>query len=266
MKVYISGDIEGVTGVTVWPETEKQSATYQAFAEQMTNEVNAACRGALNAGAKEIVVKDAHDTGRNMDGKSLPVNVRLIRGWSGHPFFMVQELDESFDAVIFIGYHSCSGSSANPLSHTMSASGVNYIKINGWLASEFLINTYAAASVNVPVVFVSGDQGLCNDVKEINSNIEVVPVKEGIGSSTTSIHPQLAVDLIEQRVENALMEKRDRCWVDLPKDFHVEISFVDHSKAYRASFYPGMKQISPRQVIFHCNDYFDVLRMIMFVV
>ncbi len=266
MKIYISADIEGITGVTSWNETEKDHSDYPIFARQMENEVTAACKGALNAGAKEIWVKDAHDSGRNINHAVLPRNTKLIRGWSEHPFLMVQELDESFDALMFIGYHSSSGSNHNPLSHTMNASSVNYIKINGKFASEFLIHAYAAASVNVPVVFVSGDKGLCDEINEINGNISTLDVKIGIGNSIISIHNDLAVELTEKKVEETLKKNLDLCKIELPDTFEVEISYPKHAKAYKASFYPGMEQISPTTVLFRTNDYFEVLRMMLFVV
>ncbi|MGB6371558.1 MAG: M55 family metallopeptidase, partial [Atribacterota bacterium] len=131
MKIYISADIEGVTGITHWDETEKSKSDYQKFAKQMTDEVKAACEGAINAGAKEIWIKDAHDTGRNIIAADLPQKIKLVRGWSEHPFSMVQELDKSFDALLMIGYHSFAGSSSNPLSHTLSSRTFNYIKFNG---------------------------------------------------------------------------------------------------------------------------------------
>ena len=106
MKVFISADIEGITGVTHWDETEKPKADYKEFREQMTAEVSAACEGALQAGCNEIWVKDAHASARNLIAAKLPRETRLVRGWSGHPFSMVQELDASFDAMLMIGYHS----------------------------------------------------------------------------------------------------------------------------------------------------------------
>lgn len=266
MKVYISADIEGITGTTSWSETEKKDADYSAFVKQMEKEVCAACRGAFQAGAKEILIKDAHDSGRNIDPAVLPRNVKLIRGWSGHPFSMVQELDESFDALIFIGYHSYGGSNQNPLSHTMNCENVNYIKINGRYASEFLIHAYAAATVNVPVVFVSGDQGLCDEIKEVNDKISTLAVKEGVGNSTISIHNDLANELTEKKVEEVLKSNLNVCKITLPDSFEVEISYTKHARAYKASFYPGMEQISPTNVLFKSNDYFEVLRMISFVV
>ena len=266
MKVYISADIEGMAGVTTWSETEKTNSDYPVFLKQMEREVSAACKGALNGGAREIWVKDAHDSARNIDPAVLPKAAKIIRGWSGHPFAMVQELDESFDALIFIGYHSRSGSNHNPLSHSMNASEVNYIKINDRYASEFLIHAYAAATVNVPVVFLSGDKGLCDEVKEINENISTLAVKEGVGNSTISIQSELAAELTEKKVGEALRSKMDLCRIELPDSFEVEISYSKHIKAYRASFYPGMELIGPTKVLFKTKDYFEVLRMILFVV
>jgi len=264
MKIYISADIEGITGIAHWDETEKSKSDYQKFSKQMTEEVNAACEGAINAGAEEIWVKDAHDSGRNIIAADLPQNIKLIRGWSGHPFLMVQELDESFDALIMIGYHSFSSSNANPLSHTMSSATFNYIKLNEKLASEFLIHSYAAATVGVPVVFLSGDEGLCKEVNTINENIQTVAVNKGIGNSVISIHPQLAIKKIKEGVKSILKGDINKCKIKLPDYFKMELSFKNHAKAFKTSFYPGVKQISSTNVVFESDNYFEVLRMFSF--
>jgi len=130
----------------------------------MTREVVAACEGALSANVTDILIKDAHGSGRNIIASQLPECARLIRGWSGHPFNMLQQIDQTFDATILTGYHSKAGSEPNPLAHCFRLY-IDYIKINGELASEFLFNAYVSALVNVPVVFVSGDKGICEDVK-----------------------------------------------------------------------------------------------------
>ncbi|RKD29528.1 M55 family metallopeptidase [Thermohalobacter berrensis] len=266
MKVYISADIEGVTGVTSWSEASKSKADYGEFAEQMTKEVKAACEGAIEAGAKEIWIKDAHESGRNISHSQLPENTKLIRGWSEHPFLMVQELDNSFDAAIFIGYHTYSGSAGNPLSHTMNASNLNYIKINDRYASEFLLHAYAASMVGVPVVFISGDKAICKEAKEINSNIKTVAVKEGKGNSTINISPNLSIKLIKEEVKKALEDKSQFSKIKLPKDFKVEISYKNHTKAFKASYYPGMKQISDTNIVYNSDSFDDVLRMLLFVI
>ena len=118
MRIYISADIEGVCGITTWEEARRSSPEYAAFRKQMAAEVAAACEGALACGAEHIVVKDAHGTARNLDAHELPAPAQLIRGWSGHPHGMVQNIDESFDAALFVGYHARAGAGGNPLAHS----------------------------------------------------------------------------------------------------------------------------------------------------
>lgn len=265
MKIYISADIEGVTGVVHWDETEKSRLDFNDFALQMTKEVVAACEGASAAGAEDILIKDAHDSARNINAGELPENTRLVRGWSRHPFCMMQELDNTFDAAIMIGYHSAGSISGNPLSHTLSNTKVNYIKINDEIASEFLVNAYAASLVGVPVVFVSGDEELCCSINKTNSSIKTVGVKKGVGNSVVSIHPGTAVKKIKSGVEEILKGDFKSCLVKLPDKFKVEISYTNHTFAYAASFYPGARLEGTTSVIFEADNYFDVLRMFMFL-
>lgn len=264
MKIFISSDIEGTTGITVWNECEKGKPDYEEFQKQMTAEVVAACEGAIEGGAKEITIKDAHDTGRNIIASKLPENAKIIREWSGHPFSMVQGLDESFDAVIFTGYHSRAGSDTNPLAHTFTGS-VMYIKINGRFASEFLINSYSAGYVGVPVVMVTGDRGLCEDAKSFNPGIYTVPVSEGEGTSNISIHPNLAVKTIKEAAKKAVSGDLGKCKVELPDRFEVEILYKDNRLAYKTSFYPGARLEGTHTVRFESSDYFDVLRFLTFM-
>ena len=205
MKIYISADIEGITGVTHWDEAERQNPDYKEFKEQMTAEVAAACEGSLQAGASEIWVKDAHGSGRNLIAARLPRQTFLIRGWSGHPFSMVQELDESFNALVMIGYHSRAGSGDNPLAHTNSGK-ISALEINGHFASELMINALTAAYVNVPLVFVSGDEGICEDAESFIPEIRTLAVKRGLGDASINIHPQFAVEKIAEGVQSALQD------------------------------------------------------------
>jgi len=265
LKIYISADIEGVTGVTHWDETLKKEEEYKEFAYQMTLEVKAACEGANNAGADEIWVKDAHDTGRNIDHNMLPRNTKLIRGWSGHMYSMVQELDKTFDAVLFVGYHSAGGTNTNPLSHTMRTS-IQYIKLNGDYLSEFLLHTYIANYIGVPVVFLSGDLGLCKEANRINEHIVTVPVKEGIGNLTVNIHPQVALDLIRKGVEESLKKDLSLYRIQLPKEFKVEIRYNDNSEVIKALDYANTELVDPKTVMFKSEDFMEILRAINFLV
>jgi D-amino peptidase len=263
MKVFISADIEGVTGATHWNETEKEHADYGEFREQMTAEVAAACEGALNAGATEIVVKDAHWTGRNLIASKLPREVRLIRGWTLDPYLMMAGLDDTFYAALMTGYHSRAGSDASPLAHTIRR-GVVYLKINERYAAEFLINTYAAGYLGVPVVFLSGDAGICQDAAAFLPGLTTVAVMEGVGDATRSIHPALAVERIRESVEMALKSDVSRCRAPMPPHFTAEVRFKEHTIARQASFFPGARLVEPHTVQFEADDYFEVLRFFMF--
>ena len=264
MKIYISADIEGITGVTHWDETDLNKEEYKVSREQMTAEVVAACEGALQAGATDIWIKDAHLTGRNLIAAKLPKEGRLIRGWTGHPFLMVQELDSSFAAVLMIGYHSRAGAGTSPLAHTIAPGKLAHITLNGGYASEFLIHAYAAASLQIPVAFVSGDKGLCDEVAQLNPHIGTVAVKEGIGEATVNIHPDLATARIREGVAKALRGSIPQCQIPLPAHFVVDINYRDHHNAYAYGFYPGASQKDVTTVRFESDSYFEVMRFLHF--
>lgn len=263
MKVYISADMEGVTGVNNWDEVTKDKGDYPEFQKQMTAEVAAACSGALKAGATEILIKDAHDSGRNILAAELPRKARLIRGWSGHPLSMVQEVDKSFAAAMMIGYHSRAFSGGNPLAHTWSYSKILSAKLNGNYMSEFMMCTLAAEQAGVPVVMVAGDLGLSQEIKGWNANIITVAVKEGVGDSTINIHPHKSLELIEAAAAKALSQSLDRYHLTLPDHFRIELQFRSHATAYRMSYYPGASRVDDHTVALESDDYFDVLRFVM---
>lgn len=263
MKLYISADIEGVTGVTHWDETELHHAAHGAAAAQMTREVVAACRGAIAAGATEILIKDGHDSARNIIASELPEEAVLIRGWTNSPESMVAGIDDNFDAAIFIGYHSGADSNGCPLSHTMNLNN-NYLKINGDYASEFTINTYTAAHYNVPVVFLSGDATLCEQAKKLVPSIETVAVKYGIGNATFNINENKACRLIEEGVKAGLQKIND-CKINEPSVYDVEINFKECVKAYRASFYPGVTQVDDKTIRYTAKDAKEMMTTRMFV-
>lgn len=264
MKVFISADIEGITGVSHWDETDANKGVYGVARDQMCAEVGAACEGALEAGATDIWVRDAHDSARNLIPNRLPKGVTLVRGWAADPLMMMQEIDSSFDAAALIGYHSRAASNTSPLAHTMTGDWAR-ISINGIDVSECFINTYSAAMFNVPVVFVSGDKGLCEEVATINSAIKTVAVKEGHGNSTIDIHPQIAVERIKAGMAEALKGDISKCRIKLPDHYVIEIQYRSHIKAFTNSFYPGARLIKPNIVHFEHKEYYELLRFMQFV-
>ncbi|MGZ3650270.1 MAG: M55 family metallopeptidase [Bdellovibrionota bacterium] len=263
MKIYISADIEGVAGCTALAESDPNASEYPLFRRRMTAEVKAACDGAVAAGATEILVKDAHWFGRNIDASELPGCVRLIRGWSGHPYSMMQELTGDFAAVLFVGYHSAASSGGNPLSHTMSGIFAE-IKINDQRASEFMINSYTAYGEGVPVAFLSGDEALCAEAKKFNENLVTVSTMKGVGDSTISLQPAVALERIQAGVESALRKRAQLRAQPLPGRFKVEIRYRSPATAFKCSHYPGAKLASDNTITFEAKEYFDVLRLLAF--
>lgn len=265
MKVYISADIEGITGVTHWNQTMGEGLEVQKAMAQMTKEVSAACFGACEAGCDEILVKDAHGTGRNIDIAGLPMNTRVHRGWSMGPKMMMEGLDESFDCVIFIGYHSGANMGGNPLAHTFSNSKFQEVKLNGQLLSELDLNAMIASYYKVPLVFVSGDQKLCDNVKENYPRVRTVATIEGIGDSTISLHPEKAVNQIRETVEFTLKNPSTFDVKPLPEIFDFEIVFKEAKLAYRAAFYPEVSLINPKTIAYKTEDYMSFLKMFLFI-
>ena len=264
MRVYISADLEGVTGVSKWDETTKGKQDYERYREQMTREVAAACEGAMEAGADYILVKDAHEDGKNLIHSMLPKNVKIISGWSNHPYNMVEGLDESFDAAVFIGYHSGAHSNGSPLSHTLHPDKIRNIIINGQDADEFLIHAYTCYMIGVPVVAVSGDGDLMRQIREFSPQIKTIAVQEGFGGGIVSIHPELAVDRIRRGVKKSL-ENLEMYELEQPEEYEMLIEFKNHADAYKFSFYPGAEQLSEYTIRYVSNNYMHLLVLLLFL-
>ena len=266
MRVFISCDIEGIATTTLWDETSTQTKPELAsrHAEQMTREVRAACEGAVAAGADFILVRDAHGTATNIDPSQLPECAELIRGWNGHPNLMVYGVDHSFDAAMFVGYHSAAGREGSPLSHTMTLRPF-WVKLNGVKCSEFRLYSWACALEGVPTVFLAGDRMLCEDSAGIHPRLRTVAVKDGLGGSTRSISPALAIRKIREESEAALRQDLTQALCALPKEFMLEVCYKEHANAVRASFFPGFTQTDDNTVTLRTMDYFEVLRAAAFI-
>jgi D-amino peptidase len=264
MKVYISVDIEGSAGITHWDEAAKRHCDYPEFRERMTAEAVAACEGALAAGAREIWVKDAHGSGRNILAERLPGEVRLIRGWSGHPFCMLQELDESFNAAAVIGWHGAASHPDNPLSHTLTGF-YGQVTLNGMLCSEYLLHAHIAALVDTPIVFLSGDSGICAQARTVNRTIHTVETNTGRGESVISIQPDIARERIPKGIETALRSDLLEHTLSRSDHYELRMRFKHHGDAYRNAFYPGARLADSETVVFEADDFMEIARILRFM-
>jgi len=258
LKVFISVDMEGVSGLIHWDETGQGGADYPLFRKLMTAEVNAAIAGALEAGATEIVVRDAHGSALNILPDLLRPEARLIREWNG-PLSMMEGIDRTFDAVVFVGYHARAGTPDAVLKHTMSLSLYDVI-LNGVRLPEAGWNAAIAGYFDVPVVFLSGDTAICKQVKEIVGNIETVAVKEGLGKAASMIHPAKAQEMIQKGVAAALRDLEAFKLYKPSPPYKLEIVFTEENQAQRASWVPGASRTGERSVAFTSSDFMDIIK------
>jgi D-amino peptidase len=269
MKIFISADIEGTNGITDWNETDKEKpAEYAGFARRMTLEVAAVCEGINDYDQEsEILIKDAHGSGRNIDHELLPENTWLNRAFSRHPRSMMDQLDGSFDGSVVSGYHSPGYTSGNPLAHTMTGA-FSRVLINGRIASEFLINYYTSLYYRVPMIMAAGDKALMELVRDIDPDILTVETMTGFGASTTSPHPnRIRAKLREtaKAAAGAAAGLKAAVTGKLPKSFSAEICFREFARANTALNYPGARVINDHTVGYDCDDYYDFLKFFMFV-
>ncbi|MBN2381239.1 M55 family metallopeptidase [bacterium] len=264
-KLFISADIEGITGVVSWDETETGKPDYPYFRKLMAQEINAAIEAALECGVTEVVVRDAHGDARNIMPNDLHAEAKLIRNWSEGPMCMMEGLDEMFDAVLFIGYHAKAGTPNAPLKHTYSGR-IFDLKVNGLSLPEAGWNALIAGHFNVPLIFASGDRALCEQVRELMRDVVTVPVKQGIGRACLSLHPDKAHQAIREGVTRAFAQRALWKPYRLEPPFRLEVTFSDEGLAWRAQWYPGVKLINERTMLFENSDFFEIMRCFSFII
>lgn len=175
MRVYISADMEGVTGLVDADDVQPNGRDYERGRVMMTEDVNAAVRGALAAGATRVVVNDAHGPMRNLLFEQLHSAVELVRG-RPKPMGMLEGLDGDFDAVLCIGYHGRAGS-RGVLSHSFMGHEIEDMWLDGRPVGEIGLVHATAAALDVPVVLLSGDDVACAEATGWDANVATVPVK-----------------------------------------------------------------------------------------
>lgn len=254
MKVFISADMEGTAGVTDWDQVMPGRPDYARFRRLMTEEVNAAVLGALEAGAKEIVVNDSHNTMRNLLIEELHPQVQLVTG-SPKPYSMMQGIDNSFDAVFFTGYHAAAGTQDAILDHTYSSDTVRHVKLGPHIVGEAGLNAALAGHYKVPVALVTGDSTAIAQARKILAHVEGVAVKEPIGRlAARSYQPVEARRRIKEGATRALKRVKDLKPLVLPKPVGLEVEWAHTAMADRCMLIPGVARAGPRAISYKARD------------
>lgn len=263
MKVYITVDMEGIAGVVHNEQTDRDGKEHDRARMLMTEETNAAIKGAIEAGAQEIIVNDSHDTMRNIYPDLLDSKAKLIIG-SPKMFGMMEGINSSYDAALFIGYHTMKGTQGI-LNHTYNDSTVNQIRINNIPMGEFGINSLLAGYYDVPSVFISGCNLTIAEAKSHISNIYYAEVKQTIHrTSAENLHPTIARELIEKGVRESLINKHKIApfYLENVREYKVVISFLNTEYADIVETLPIVKRKDSLSIAFNSNDMLDAYKMI----
>jgi D-amino peptidase len=256
LKIYISVDMEGITGVVSSDQVSGTGVDYGMARRWMTEDVNAAVLGALDAGATEIIVNDSHGDMRNIIASELHPAAMLISG-TPKPLGMMEGVDATADAVLLIGYHAKAGTIDGVLDHTISSATVYSIKINGIEMPELGINALVAGAFNVPVVMLSGDKTLCAQARELlGPNVRTALVKEAIGRyAAKHLSFENARKLIRQQAKEGIERRRDVKSYKLTPPYRAELTYLRSSQADNAMMIPGVKRVGARSVEIQSDDY-----------
>ena len=261
LKVYISADMEGIGGVATWQVQAAPGASeYEKFRRLMTLEVNAAIAGAFEAGATEAVVSDSHWNGQSIDVELLDPRAQLVRAMP-RPLGMMQGIDGTFDAVIFVGYHASEGTPAAILSHSMSSARIAEIRLNGVPVPEAGFNAAVAGEFGVPVVFLSGDQAIAEQARELLGPIETVVVKRATGFySATMISPAESRRLIQEGVKRAVESRKERKPYRCTHPVKLEITFKNIVDAELVSYLPNVARPRGTTIVVELRDMIEAVR------
>jgi len=260
MKLFISCDMEGISGVTGSDDVDPKKDAYQRFRKIMTGDVNAAVEGAAMAGVDEVLVNDSHDGMRNILIEELHPNAELISGYT-KPLSMMQGIDSSFDVAMFVGYHAMAGTAGAVMNHTFYGRMMDDVWINDKLVGEGAVNAGIAGYFGVPVGAVSGDDKIATELSTLLGRIEVAVVKEGIDRFVAKCLPlQQSRERIKNAAKRAVERRKELKPLKYTSPCTFKVRFASTSEAATACMLPIVKMVDPRTVSVAQDDYLDAFR------
>lgn len=261
MKVWMSLDMEGVAGVVDWEQCRPGSgAPYALGCELLQDEVNAAIDGAIAGGATEVVLNDSHSRMANLDPRKIAGGAQYISG-RHKPRYMMEGLDETFDAVFFVGYHGSISGKPSTMSHTYNPEVFSGAKINGTYVGESGINALVSDHFEVPIAFVSGDQVTWDETEPFAGNAVNVVTKTSITrASARNLHPTESCRLIRAGAQLAL-ERVANGTVELARinrPAALDLDFQTADMAEVATWARGVVRTADRSVRIEGEDLLEI--------
>jgi D-amino peptidase len=265
LKVYISADMEGVAGSVSADQLLPTGFEYDRFRGYMTDEVLAAIAGARDAGATTFVVSDSHGNGENLILDRFPADVTVIRSWP-RPLGMMEGIDSTFDAAIFIGYHASTSNTAGVRAHTLSSALLTEVKVNGVQMPESGINASIAGAFGVPVVMISGDNVAVAEAQKLIGPMSGAVVKRAISfEATATMTPAAAQALIRQTAHAALGRRSEVKSFVQKAPVQLDVTFKNYRPAELMTYLPSVTRISSHGIRFVARDMVELSRFLEFV-
>lgn len=262
LKVYISSDMEGSTGVVSGEQVTLGKPGYEFGQRMQLHDTLAAVNAALSWGAESVTVNDSHDRMINLDVSMFPREVSIITG-SPKILGMVEGVSEH-DAAIFIGYHAMAGTEKAVLDHTYSSKVVYGLKINGIKLGETGLNALFCGALDVPLSMVAGDTAVCLEASSLlGGTLVTCALKDGLGrNSAVTRSPKETAALISESVKRALdSAAADRSPVlRMEAPYKAELTFLTTAQADAAGLVPGSERTSGRTMVFTTEDVFEIRR------
>ena len=261
-KIFISVDMEGISGVVQPAQLGPDGFEYQRAREWMTGEVNAAIAGIRETGPAEIVICDSHGNGQSLLIDKVPEDVRIVRGFP-RPLEMMQGLDETFTAAMFIGYHASEWTPGAVRGHTISSARLLGVRLNGAEVSEGIYNAALAGHFGVPVAFVSGDRLAVTQVQQVAAAAEGAIVKEPYGyHSANTVTPARGQAMIRDGAKRAMGKIGSLQPYRVTTPVALEVGFKLTLDAERAAFVPGLARADAHNVKGTFHDMVEVTRLL----
>jgi D-amino peptidase len=269
VKVYISADIEGITGLVTWFQCGTQSNDHYDYGfarRMMTHDVNAAIRGARAAGAKEVVVKDSHNNSKNLLLDQLEPGTQLVSGHGSGNDGMMEGIDSSFDCAMLVGYHAMAGTTAGIMEHTYTG-GVHHLWINGMEAGEIGMSAGVAGHYGVPLVMVSSDKAGCDEAAALVPGIKTAPVKVGLGRYMGRLlHPSETGPMIEGTAKAAVSGAPSAKPWKTAEPCTIRVEFNRSEEADFGAKHPAANRLDAYTIEVIGDDYAKAHRLILNII
>jgi len=249
MKVFVAVDMEGIAGLVQWDAADRDVER-----RLMTEEVNAAARGAIAGGATEVCAGESHGNMRNLLPELLDPRVGFLSG-QPKPMNHAGGVDGSFDLALLVGYHSKAGTLHGVMAHTFNLS-IFSLSFNGTEVGEIGTDAALCGHHGVPVGLVAGDRAACEEARALLGNVETVAVKEGVSRSAARCVPvSRARAQIEEAAGRAVRRVSELQPFTFAGPVTVEVVFVDPSLADALEPLDFVTRADGRTIRFVAEDY-----------